>query len=340
MTGILTKQNAIDKALVGGGGGGTGDTNGLLNTLHVYHDATFDGPTRFENFDGASVTFKSTPVFENDLNAVVDGEIVSIKILQENDVKNEYAVECVADALGSLDDRYEDMFRTVNDNITKLSNTIDEHLTENPDIINNNNNNNNNNDTSTQVVNALNTLSTIALTDTEVLLDEGEVTEEPQPDEELPELTPEDVDAVFDTLISHVNESLNHFETNDETLHLITLDHDRKIKVLDDGMALATEMITNINACIDDELEPAINKNTTDITQLKTDVDELTNDVSSISNTMACKVDLDDVNEKLTNEINSLNTAVDNRYTKSEVDDKLKPINDKLIGDVGSIERS
>lgn len=300
MTGILTKQNAIDKALVGGGGGGTGDINGLLNTLHVYHDATFDGPTRFENFDGASVTFKSTPVFENDLNAVVDGEIVSIKILQENDVKNEYAVECVADALGSLDDRYEDMFRTVNDNITKLSNTIDEHLTENPDIINNNNNNNDN-DTSTQVVNALNTLSTIALTDTAVLLDEGEVTEEPQPDEELPELTPEDVDAVFDTLISHVNESLNHFETNDETLHLITLDHDRKIKVLDDGMALATEMITNINACIDDELEPAINKNTTDITQLKTDVDDLTNDVSSISNTMACKVDLDDINEKLTN---------------------------------------
>ncbi|KAK8845758.1 hypothetical protein M9Y10_020676 [Tritrichomonas musculus] len=52
---------------------------------------------------------------------------------------------------------------------------------------------------------------------------------------------------------------------------------------------------------------------------------------------MACKVHLDDVNEKLSNEINSLNTAVDNRYTKSEVDDKLKPINDKLIGDVGSI---
>lgn len=65
MTAILTKQNAIDRALIGGNqdGGIQNGGNGLLDNLHIYNNATFDGPTRFENLDGASVTFKSTPLF-------------------------------------------------------------------------------------------------------------------------------------------------------------------------------------------------------------------------------------------------------------------------------------
>lgn len=63
MTGILTKQNAIDQALIGGKGGELTE-NGLIQSLHVFHDATFDGPTKFEAFDGASITFKFQPMFE------------------------------------------------------------------------------------------------------------------------------------------------------------------------------------------------------------------------------------------------------------------------------------
>ena len=77
MTAILTKQNAADKALVGGGSGGGEITNGgsaLLNYLHVYNKATFDGETEFSNLDGSRVTFNSTPVFENDITVKIKRE--------------------------------------------------------------------------------------------------------------------------------------------------------------------------------------------------------------------------------------------------------------------------
>ena len=41
MTAIITKQNAKDKAFIGGGGDGS--TDGLFNSLHVLNDTTLDG---------------------------------------------------------------------------------------------------------------------------------------------------------------------------------------------------------------------------------------------------------------------------------------------------------
>ena len=46
MTAIITKQNAKDKAFVGGGGG-DGSTDGLFNSLHVLGDTTLDGAVTF-----------------------------------------------------------------------------------------------------------------------------------------------------------------------------------------------------------------------------------------------------------------------------------------------------
>ena len=46
MTAIITKQNAKDKAFIGGGGG-DGSTDGLFNSLHVLGDTTLDGAVTF-----------------------------------------------------------------------------------------------------------------------------------------------------------------------------------------------------------------------------------------------------------------------------------------------------
>ena len=45
MTAIITKQNAKDKAFIGGGGDGS--TDGLFNSLHVLGDTTLDGAVTF-----------------------------------------------------------------------------------------------------------------------------------------------------------------------------------------------------------------------------------------------------------------------------------------------------
>ena len=48
MTAILTKQNVLDKALIGGSGGGSGE----FDSLHVKGDATIDGEiiTNFKEY--------------------------------------------------------------------------------------------------------------------------------------------------------------------------------------------------------------------------------------------------------------------------------------------------
>ena len=52
MTAILTKQNVIDKALMGGSGGGSSGGTGEFDSLHVKGDATIDGEiiTNFKEY--------------------------------------------------------------------------------------------------------------------------------------------------------------------------------------------------------------------------------------------------------------------------------------------------
>lgn len=135
MTGILTKQNAIDKALVGGGGGGGDSITGQLNTLHVYHDSTFDGPTRFENIDGASVTFKTKPVFEQDLTSIVNGEPVSITDLCKMIDSWGKATKQVSDAVEMVDRRYNDIIKDVMLDLDNVSSSLEDYISKHPDIV-------------------------------------------------------------------------------------------------------------------------------------------------------------------------------------------------------------
>ena len=340
MTGIVTKQNALDKALVGGsstGGSNIGNGgNGLIDNLHVYHNATFDGATRFENLDGSSVTFKSTPIFDNDLIAIVDGEPTSIGNVMDDILALSNSNTKVAEAVTAIDDKHYEVENALIDKLTEVSDTLDQHLQTHPDI-------NNNDEPSALAEYEPSTLSLITKSPTITTRDIDDIVEEPPVEEpEIPEVTVDDVNTAMDTLITNLNESLIHFETNDATLHQITDDHEDKLNTLDTGMSLATGLLN----------------------QLRSEFDILDDDVSSISNTMACKVDLDETNEKLTQlrsefdvldgdfstlsasvahtadldavneKLVSLNTAVDARYTKLEIDDMLKNINGEVVIDL------
>lgn len=336
MTGILTKQNVIDRALVGGGGGGSGDgSSGLLNTLHVYHNATFDGPTRFENFDGASVTFKSQPVFDNDLTVMVNDDPVTMTdVCGMIDTWSD-ATKQVSKAITTVDKRYNQDFDTLLDCISDLQITIDNHIKEHPDIRNDNDNDNDNPQTDTQ------SMIEPQVLNQPVNLLANEVVEQPdveQPDDEQPidYITINDINQTYDTLITSFTKSLNHFENNDNTIYQIATEHDKQLKILDKGFELTTlslnsidESITNINAALDedekniDKHDKAIETINTTLTQCKDDIDIIDNDLTSLSASVAYTVD---VNDKI--------TTVDVKV------DKLQSSLKALVDQIQSLDRS
>ena len=141
MTAILTKQNAADKALVGGGGGGNGEGisnggNALINNLHVYNKSTFDGETEFSNLNGSSVTFNLTPSFENDITVKIKRDEgteaipYSMKSIVEGIEYNGYKI----DILKRNDEITDSTLNACIDKWAELAKTIDNHLVSNPDI--------------------------------------------------------------------------------------------------------------------------------------------------------------------------------------------------------------
>lgn len=130
MTGIVAKQNSLDKShAVGSNMGGSNMTsggNGLIDNLQVYHNPTFDGATCLENMDESSVMFKSTPMFENDLIAMVDGEPTSMG----NDMDNIMALtnnnSKVGEAVTAVDGKHYEVENAIIDEIVEISNTLDQ----------------------------------------------------------------------------------------------------------------------------------------------------------------------------------------------------------------------
>ena len=292
MTAILTKQNAADKALVGGGDGMSNGGNGLLSNLHVFNGATFDGKTEFSNVDGASVTFNSTPVFENDIIVNVNQEpykdgnpytLTSILDVQDQlwtDKKILYKnVEIVDNTINACIDKW-----------CELANTIDTHLTTNPDI------------TETVTPNKSSTLMTENLP---VLLNEPEE-DEPVVDDPTVTINPNKINDTYDTVITAVSDTLTHFENNDLTLYNMTTDNSTKIDTINNA-------IKNINFDLGEK-----NK---DIVEIFETLDQLQSDIDTNKINISTKASITELtnnyatNEKVDNLQLSLKALIDQIHT-------------------------
>ena len=346
MTAILTKQNAADKALVGGGSGGGEITNGgsaLLNNLHVYNKATFDGETEFSNLDGSRVTFNSTPVFENDITVNIkrDEDNESIPYSMKNIVEGiEYNGDRI-DILKRNDDVIDSTLDACLDEWSNLSNTINNHLATNPCI--------DKNETTTQSDN--NTVAGhemhITLNSTPQLLAndriapsnnvvEGDVIENPDETDNTPiniTITPEDITQTMNELNTAINDSLTHFETNDRTLNEKTIENKAAIDLIN-------KSITNINFDLGEKNKDIVEIYDT-LQQHKKDIDDADETISILSNTVAFPADIDkakdEINGTITSLTNQLNdfkatteTSLSNKYNKTDVDSLLSPINENI----------
>ena len=286
MTAILTKQNAADKALVGGGDGMSNGGNGLLSNLHVFNGATFDGKTEFSNVDGASVTFNSTPVFENDI-------IVNVNQEPYKD-GNPYTLTSILDVQDQLWTDKKILYKNVEivdntinaciDKLYELANTIDTHLTTNPDI------------TETP---------TLMTENLPVLLNEPEE-DEPVVDEPTVTINPNKINDTYDTVITAVSDTLTHFENNDLTLYNMTTDNSTKIDTINNA-------IKNINFDLGEK-----NK---DIVEIFETLDQLQSDIDTNKINISTKASITELtnnyatNEKVDNLQLSLKALIDQIHT-------------------------
>lgn len=302
MTAILTKQNAIDKALVGGGNneGITNGGNGLLSNLHVYNNATFDGPSVFENFENFKVVFKSTPTFENDISVSVQRDEVFGKMdyTMKEIIEN---IEHNGDDIYVLKSNDKEIDATINvciDRLVDLDNKLESHLKNNPDV-------------STQNI-TLKSSPTIYFDEpvNDPINDPVDGTvEEPvggtQEEEECiqPSLTfnSEDVNNTLETLNNTINDTLQHFESNDQILLQKTLENKNDIDIIN-------KIIDDINLTLDSNDESLKNINS-GIDGIETNITSIENSIELINENKADNPSLllvDDKVEKLQSSLKAL----------------------------------